>query len=77
MVATITLLVKLDFDEGLDVFVTLAAVLSTITLVVCLGLRWWGTSEGKMVERELRAATSQAIRLQQEQDAIRRDTTSW
>jgi len=77
MVATITLLARLDFDEVIDVVVTLLAVLSTLTFVVCVGLQWWGTSEGKMVERELRAATKQSIRLQQEQDAIGRDTTSW
>lgn len=79
MVATITLVATLDVDEGLETFLALSAILSTITSVVCLVLQCcqWGTSESKMIERELRAATRQAIKLHQEPEAIGRDNMSW
>jgi hypothetical protein len=77
MVASITLTAVLDLEHGLEIFLAFASILSTITFVVCGGLLCWGTSESKMVERELRATTRQAIRLPQESELIGRDTTSW
>lgn len=75
MVATIAMVATLDVDEGLETFLALSAILSTITSVVCLVLQCcqWGTSESKMIERELRTATRQAIRLQPEHDVTGSD----
>lgn len=57
MVSTITLLAIYDFGEGLTIFLVCAAFFSLITSFVCLILQCWGTSERKMIERELKAAT--------------------
>ena len=79
MVATIALLVLLELDEdsGLEIFLAFAAILSTMASIVCLGLQCWNTSEGKMIERELRAATKQAIRLQPDSEAFGSDQRTW
>jgi hypothetical protein len=77
MATTVTLTAVLDLGHGLVIFLAFASIVSTITSVVCGGLLCWGTSESKVLERELRAVTRQAIRLPQESELIGRDTTSW
>jgi hypothetical protein len=52
-----------DFDEGVTIFLVCAALFSTVTSFVCLFLQCWGTSESKMIERELRAATKSQTKL--------------
>jgi hypothetical protein len=76
MATTITLTAMLDLEHGLTIFIAFLSIMSTITFVVCAVLLCWGTSESKMVERELRATTRQSVRLPLEGEAIGRDTTS-
>lgn len=62
MVVSIVLLATYDFGEGLTIFLVCAAFFSMITSFVCLGMQCWGTSESKMIERELKAATKAKTR---------------
>jgi hypothetical protein len=66
MVATITLLAMLDFDEGVTIFLVVAAAFNTITSFVCFFLQCWCSSESKLTERELRAATKSQTKLRPE-----------
>jgi hypothetical protein len=62
VISTIVLLAMLDMGEGITIFLVLAAFFSTLTCFVCLFLQCWGTSESKMIERELKAATKTEMR---------------
>lgn len=62
MAITIALLAAVDTGEGITIFLVCAAFFSTITCFVCLFLQCWGTSESKMIERELKAATKTETR---------------
>ena len=77
MATTITLTAMLDLEHGLTIFIAFLSIMSTITFVVCAVLLCWGTSESKMIERELKAATKNTRRLQSEPEAIGSDQRVW
>ena len=77
MITTITLLAVKEFDEGITILLACGVILSSITSIVCFFLQCWNTSESKMIERELKAATKITRRLQSEPEAIGNDQRVW
>lgn len=77
MITTITLLAVKEFDEGITILLACGVILSSITTLVCVVLQCLGTSESKMIDRELKAATKNTRRLQSEPEAIGSDQRVW
>lgn len=77
MIATITLITVKEFDEGITILLACGVILSTITTLVGAVLQCLGTSQSKMIERELKAATKITRRLQSEPEAIGSDQRAW